>query len=335
VIAPQGSVRLQAAAAANSGRSVIEAVGIGKSFAGRPIVYGFSTRILRGDRLGIVGPNGAGKSTLLKLLTGELEPDTGSVRLGTNLEIARFDQDREQLDPDLTPWETLCPAGGDRVQVLGRWKHVVGYLRDFLFRDEQARQPVKALSGGERNRLLLARILARPSNLLVLDEPTNDLDLDTLDLLEETLADYGGTLLLVSHDRDFLDRLVTSTIVLEGDGRAVEHAGGYSDWLAQRPAAAAPKAQPAEKPRPAPRPRGFDAKLQRELDRLPDRIARAEAEVARVEGRLADAGLYARDPSGFARAAEELERLRGDLAALEERWLELEAQREAEAGAGR
>ncbi|HEX6013859.1 MAG TPA: ABC-F family ATP-binding cassette domain-containing protein [Geminicoccaceae bacterium] len=336
VIAPQGSVRLRATAGANSGRLVIEALGIGKSFAGRLIVRCFSTRILRGDRVGIVGPNGAGKSTLLKLLTGELEPDTGSVRLGANLEMARFDQNREQLDPDLTPWETLCPAGGDRVQVLGRWKHVVGYLRDFLFRDEQARQPVKALSGGERNRLLLARILARPSNLLVLDEPTNDLDLDTLDLLEETLADYAGTLLLVSHDRDFLDRLVTSTIVLEGDGSAVEHAGGYSDWLAQRPARADPKPQPAEKPRPAPRPRGFDAKLQRELDRLPDRIARAEAEVARVEVQLAEPRFYGRDPGSFAKAAGELERLRRELLALEERWLELEAQREATApGAGR
>ena len=336
VIAPQGSARLQAAAGATSGRLVIEALGVGKSFAGRPIVRAFSTRILRGDRVGVVGPNGAGKSTLLKLLTGELEPDAGSVRLGTNLGIARFDQNREQLDPDLTPWETLCPAGGDRVQVLGRWKHVVGYLRDFLFRDEQARQPVRALSGGERNRLLLARILARPSNLLVLDEPTNDLDLDTLDLLEETLADYAGTLLLVSHDRDFLDRLVTSTIVLEGDGRAVEHAGGYSDWLAQRPAPTAAKAQPVAKPRPQPRPRGFDAKLQRELDRLPDRITRTEAEIAEFEARLADPGLYARDPSGFARTAAELERRRGDLVALEERWLELEAQRDAaEAGAAK
>jgi ATP-binding cassette subfamily F protein uup len=329
VIAPQGSARLQAAAGVNSGRLVIEATGIARSFAGRPIVRGFSTRILRGDRVGIVGPNGAGKSTLLKLLTGELEPDAGSVRLGANLEIARFDQDRGQLDPDSTPWDTLCPAGGDQVQVLGRWKHVVGYLRDFLFRDEQARQPVRALSGGERNRLLLARILARPSNLLVLDEPTNDLDLDTLDLLEETLAGYAGTLLLVSHDRDFLDRLVTSTIVLEGDGRAVEHAGGYSDWLARRPAPTAGKPRPAEKPRPALRPRGFDAKLQRELDRLPDRIARTEAEIAGVEGRLADAGLYARDPAGFACATGELERMRRELTAMEERWLELETRREA------
>ena len=235
IIAPQGSVRLQAASGAVSGRLVIEADNIGKEFAGRPVLAGFSTRILRGDRVGIIGPNGAGKTTLLKLLTGELAPDTGSVRLGTNLEIARFDQHRAQLDPNQTPWEILCPHGGDRLEVMGQSRHVVGYLRDFLFRDEQARQPARALSGGERNRLLLAKILAQPSNLLILDEPTNDLDVDTLDLLEETLAGFGGTLLLVSHDRDFLDRLVTSTIVFEGGGRVAEYAGGYSDWLTQRP----------------------------------------------------------------------------------------------------
>jgi ATP-binding cassette subfamily F protein uup len=334
VIAPQGSAKLQAGTGAVSGRLVIEALRVTKRFGERTIVKDFGTRILRGDRVGIIGPNGAGKSTLLKLLTGELEPDSGTVRLGTNLEIARFDQHREQLDPEKTPWETLCPDGGDRVQVLGQSRHVVGYLREFLFREEQARQPVQALSGGERNRLLLAKILARPSNLMILDEPTNDLDMDTLDLLEETLADYQGTLLLVSHDRDFLDRLVTSTIVFEPGGRVVEYAGGYSDWLAQRPAqAAAPAVRPPEKLKAAPptRPRGFDAKLQRELDRLPERMGKVEAAIAAVEDRLADAGFYARDPAGFARATEELERLRHDLAALEERWLELETQREAAA----
>jgi ATP-binding cassette subfamily F protein uup len=332
IIAPQGSVRLQSASGAVSGRLVIEADGISKSFAGTPILHGFSTRILRGDRVGIIGPNGAGKTTLLKLLTGELAPDTGTVRLGTNLEIARFDQHRAQIDPNQTPWEILCPHGGDRLEVMGQSGHVVGYLRDFLFRDEQARQPARALSGGERNRLLLAKILAQPSNLLILDEPTNDLDIDTLDLLEETLAGYGGTLLLVSHDRDFLDRLVASTIVFEGRGRAAEYAGGYSDWLIQRPPPVATR-QPEPTPRaaPTPRARGFDARLQRELDRLPDRMAQAEAQVAQVEARLADVGLYARDPSGFARATDELERLRHDLAALEERWLELETQHEASA----
>jgi ATP-binding cassette subfamily F protein uup len=334
VIGPQGSVRMQASAGPLSGKVVIEALGLAKAFGGRPILSGFSTRILRGDRVGVIGPNGAGKSTLLKLLTGELEPDAGEVRLGTNLEIARFDQHRDQLDPDRTPWEILCPAGGDRVEVMGQWRHVVGYLRDFLFREEQARQPVRALSGGERNRLLLARILARPSNLLILDEPTNDLDLDTLDLLEGALADYAGTLLLVSHDRDFLDRLVTSTIVFEGPGKVAEYAGGYSDWLAQRPApqlaqTAAPPARP-KPPRPA---RGFDAKLQRELDRLPEKMARAEAAIAAAESRLSDPGLYARDPTGFSQLTDELERLRRDLAALEERWLELEEQRERAAAA--
>jgi ATP-binding cassette subfamily F protein uup len=336
VIAPQGSVKLHAATGTVSGRLVVEADRIAKRFGERTILEGFSTRILRGDRIGIIGPNGAGKSTLLKLLTGEIEPDAGTVRLGTNLEIARFDQHRAQLDPDRTPWEVLCPAGGDRVQVLGQSRHVVGYLRDFLFREEQARQPVRALSGGERNRLLLARILAQPSNLMILDEPTNDLDMDTLDLLEETLADYQGTLLLVSHDRDFLDRLVTSTIVFEDNGKVAEYAGGYSDWLLQRPAAVpSPARRPESVAKPkavAPaRPRGFDAKLQRELDRLPERMAKAEAAIAAVEDRLADAGLYARDPNGFTRATEELERLRHDLAALEERWLELETLREASA----
>jgi ATP-binding cassette subfamily F protein uup len=331
VIGTPGSVKLQATSGTMSGKVVIEAEHIAKSFDGRPVIGDFGTRILRGDRVGVIGPNGAGKTTLLKLLTGEMEPDRGLVRLGTNLEIARFDQHREQLDGERTPWENLCPAGGDRVQVQGQWRHVVGYLRDFLFREEQARQPVKALSGGERNRLLLAKILAQPSNLLILDEPTNDLDMDTLDLLEEALADYPGTLLLVSHDRDFLDRLVTSTIVFEGEGRLREYAGGYSDWLAQRPDPAPPtikRPQPAV-PKTAPRPRGFDGKLQRELDRLPDKIEKAQAEIAAVEERLADAGFYARDPAGFERATGELERHRADLSALEERWLELEMEREA------
>lgn len=221
---------------------------------------------------------------------------------------------------------------------MGQSRHVVGYLRDFLFRDEQARQPIRALSGGERNRLLLAKILAQPSNLLILDEPTNDLDVDTLDLLEETLADYAGTLLLVSHDRDFLDRLVTSTIVFEGGGRVAEYAGGYSDWLDQRPTAAAPPTKPAtptaRPPQVAPRPRGFDAKLQRELDRLPERMARVENEIAEVERQLDNSGLYARDPTGFARATQQLERLRHELTALEERWLDLETQRESTAASG-
>ena len=207
LIPPPGTVKLPTGMPFVSGRMVVEAEAIAKTYDERTVLQPFSTRILRGDRVGILGPNGAGKTTLLKLLTGELAPDAGTVRLGTGLEIARFDQHRAQLDPERTPWDILCPHGGDRVQVRGESRHVVGYLREFLFRDEQARQPVHALSGGERNRLLLALILARPANLLVLDEPTNDLDIETLDLLEEMLADHPGTLLLVSHDRDFVDRL--------------------------------------------------------------------------------------------------------------------------------
>jgi ATP-binding cassette subfamily F protein uup len=337
----QGVAEIRAEAGRASGRVVIEAKGVAKRFGGRAVVEGFSTRVMRGDKVGIVGPNGAGKTTLLRLLTGELAPDEGVVRLGANLELARYDQRREQLDPDATPWETLCPTGGDQIEVRGRFRHVVGYLREFLFREEQVRQPVKALSGGERNRLLLAKILARPANLLVLDEPTNDLDMETLDLLEEVLGGYEGTLLLVSHDRDFLDRLVTSTIAHEGrPGLWREYAGGYTDWLRQRPgpAPAGPaRAAPAPLPRPGPaaqRPRGLDAKLQRELDRLPERMARAQAGAAEAESRLADPGLYRRDPAGFERATAELERRRAELAALEERWLELEGMREAAEAAG-
>jgi ABC transport system ATP-binding/permease protein len=334
LIAQPGAVRLPTAAASMSGRMVIEAEAITKRFGDRAVIEGFSTRIMRGDRVGVIGPNGAGKTTLLKLLTGELAPDSGVVRLGTGLEIARFDQHREQLDPERTPWEVLCPHGGDRVLVQGQSRHVVGYLRDFLFRDEQARQPVKALSGGERNRLLLAKILAQHCNLLILDEPTNDLDIETLDLLEEMLADHAGTLLLVSHDRDFIDRLVTSTIVFEAPGQAREYAGGYSDWLRQRPTPIA--AQPGRVPTAAPRspaepgPRSFPTKLQRELDRLPDWIAAVEDQIRAVETELADPGLYARDPRAFANAGERLSGLRAQLATLEERWLELETLREAE-----
>ena len=334
LIPPPGSVKLPGGSPALSGRLVIEAEGISKSFGDRAVLQPFSTRILRGDRVGVLGPNGAGKTTLLKLLTGELAPDTGSVRLGTGLELARFDQHRAQLDPERTPWDILCPHGGDRVQVQGVSRHVVGYLRDFLFRDEQARQPVRALSGGERNRLLLARILAQPANLLILDEPTNDLDIETLDLLEELLADHPGTLLLVSHDRDFVDRLVTSTIAFEAPGVAREYAGGYTDWLRQRPAPQpAPLAAPTKSMKAAapPRPAAFPAKLQRELDRLPDRMAAVEADIAGRETVLADPGLYVRDPQAFARTTGELESLRSDLAALEERWLELESLRESQA----
>jgi ABC transport system ATP-binding/permease protein len=338
----QGSVKLGLDSGDVSGRLVIEAKGIGKSYGGRGIVNSFSTRILRGDRVGIIGPNGAGKTTLLRLLTGDLAPDGGELRLGTNLMPAYFDQHRTQLDGETTVWDSLTEGAGDTVNVRGTSRHVVSYLRDFLFEDRQAHSPVKSLSGGERNRLLLAKLLAKPSNLLVLDEPTNDLDMDTLDLLQETLADYEGTLLMVSHDRDFLDRLATSVIAVEGDGRIAEYVGGYSDYLRQRPApAAAPATKPApakptagrtnggERPRPATR---LSYKEQRELDDLPARLDSLHAELGSLEAEIADPGLYAKDSGRFARITEALERTRQALAEAEERWLELEMKREEAAG---
>jgi ABC transport system ATP-binding/permease protein len=334
-IRPQGRAKLSAAASDPGGRLVIDAQGIAKSFATpageRVILRNFSTRLLRGDRVGVIGPNGAGKTTLLKLLTGQMAPDCGTVRLGTNLEMLLFDQKRESLDPELSLWKTLAPSG-DSVMMRGEPRHVVAYLRDFLFEERQALQPVKSLSGGERSRLLLARLLARPSNLLVMDEPTNDLDLDTLDLLEEVLADYPGTLLLVSHDRDFLDRLVTSVIALEGDGRATEYPGGYSDYLRQRPAPPEPQPKKAP-PRPEPAPRGqrkerLSFKEQRELEELPGRLDALSAEIAALERRLAEPDFYGRDPKGFAAATARLGAATADRSAAEERWLELEEKRE-------
>ncbi len=331
----QGSVKLAVDAGDASGKLVIEAKTIGKAFDGREVVKDFSTRITRGDRVGLIGPNGAGKTTLLRLLTGDLAPDSGSVRLGTNLLPAVFDQHRTQLDPEATVWETLTDGSGDTVNVRGVPRHVIGYLRDFLFEDRQAHSPVKALSGGERNRLLLAKLLAKPSNLLILDEPTNDLDMDTLDLLEEMLADYDGTLLMVSHDRDFLDRLVTSVIAVEGDGRIDEYVGGCSDYLRQRPppaetaAAARPAAAKPDRPRPVVK---LSYKDQRELDELPVRLDQLHQDIARIEAALADPALYSRDAAGFAGLSQQLEDNRSALAAAEERWLELEMKREAMAG---
>ncbi len=336
---PEGRARLESHLAKGGGSLVIEALAMTKTLGERRILAPFSTRILKGDRVGIIGANGSGKTTLLNLLTGALVPDTGKVRLGTGLAVARFEQDRGSLDPQATPWSTLCPDGGDRIEVGGGSRHVVGYLRDFLFSESQARQPIAALSGGERNRLLLARNLARPSNLLVLDEPTNDLDLETLDLLEDLLADYRGTVLLVSHDRDFLDRIATSTIVLEGDGRAVEAAGGYSDALRQGcRIGGAVTTQPDPRPSvPSRDPRAIErrreagkasARLQRELDRLPDRIAEATSAVAALEARLGDPRLHTDQPQKAVRLADDLESARSALAALEDRWIELETQRE-------
>lgn len=326
-------VKLAVAAGEKSGQMVMEATKVCKSFADRPVVKDFSVRIQRGDRIGIIGPNGAGKTTLLRLLTGDLPPDSGTVQLGTNLEPSFFDQKRERLNPEATLWDTLTDGRGDNVWVRGEPRHVVGYLRDFLFSEAQARTPVKALSGGERNRLLLAKLLAKPSNLLILDEPTNDLDMDTLDLLEEVLADYDGTLLVVSHDRDFLDRLVSSTLVMEGDGTVGHYAGGYDDYLRQRgeatpqkPAAPPPQAaERKERPRTATK---LSYKEQRELDELPGRIDALAAKVADLEAKLSDSDLYSRDPDQFHRLTTTMDTAIADHTAAEERWLELESKRE-------
>ncbi len=334
---PQGGVRMNAAEADLSGRLVIVADDIVKAFGDRVVVRGLSTRIMRGDRVGIVGPNGAGKTTLLNLLTGVLPPDSGEVRLGTNLEIVTLDQRRDMLDPNQTLVQALAQGGGDTVRVGGQVRHVMSYMKDFLFGPEQANTPVGVLSGGERGRVTLARAFATPSNLMVLDEPTNDLDLETLELLQERLADYQGTVLLVSHDRDFLDRVVTSVIAFEGNGLWVEYAGGYTDMLAQRgPARAASPASPARakpvpaeaRPRPASSGRRMTFKDKHALETLPARIAGLEAEVAALSAELADPDLYARNPTRFAAATKALETAQAALSAAEEQWLTLEMLRE-------
>jgi ABC transport system ATP-binding/permease protein len=336
-----GSAKLAAATEDSRSRLVIEAEELTKSFSGadgtpRLLVKDFSTRIMRGDRIGIIGPNGAGKTTLVRLLTGQLEPDAGTVRVAKTINPAYFDQRRASLDPAKTLWNTLVPDGGDHVLVRGRPRHVVAYLRDFLFDERQAKTLVGSLSGGERNRLLLARTLAQPSNLLVLDEPTNDLDVDTLDLLQEVLDDYEGTLLLVSHDRDFLDRLVNGTFVLLGDGRVREYAGGYSDYLIQsqgdRPQPPRPRIAEKEKKSPE-APRSQRARMSyketRELETLGDEIERLTAERDALEARLADPTLYERDRAAFDEATRRIGDVRARLEAAEERWLELEMRREA------
>ena len=330
-----GLVRLEAAQADLSGRLVVEAAAISKSYAGRTIVRGFSTRIMRGDRVGVIGPNGAGKTTLLNILIGALPPDSGTVKLGTNLVAVVLDQRRETLDPEQTLASALTGGSGDTVSVAGQSRHVVSYMKDFLFHPEQARTPVGTMSGGERARLILARAFVRPSNLLVLDEPTNDLDIETLDLLQERLAEYPGTVLLVSHDRDFLDRVVTSVIASEGKGRWVEYAGGYSDMLVQRRAPASASPAPGERAppaRPAPpaasRPRRMSYSEQRALETLPARIASLQARVEELNGELADAGLYARDPDRFAAKTAALAAAHEELTAAEDQWLTLEMRRE-------
>ena len=341
---PEGLATLAAADSEASGKLVIEAKAIDKSYGELTVVSGFSTRIQRGDRVGLVGPNGAGKTTLLKMLIGELAPDAGTVRLGANLEIAALDQKRA-LDPTETLTHYLTDGRGDSLVVNGEQKHVVSYMKDFLFKPEQARTPVRELSGGERARLVLARILSRPANLLVLDEPTNDLDMETLDLLQELVSGYSGTVILVSHDRDFLDRTVTSIIAPQGEGRWVEYAGGYSDMLAQRGGEKlddrAPRQKKGEQPKkhadgPAAKnepAKKLSYKQKFALENLPKRMSEAEAKVVALEGRMADPSFYGRDPWGFQTVAAELDALRSDLAAMEEEWLELEMLREEIEGA--
>ncbi|MFL5233204.1 MAG: ABC-F family ATP-binding cassette domain-containing protein [Microvirga sp.] len=320
-----------------SGKLVVEAKAVSKSFDGKAIVRDLSLRVLRGDRLGIVGPNGAGKTTLLNLLTGSLAPDAGSVRLGANLRMAALDQRRESLTPDATVAETLTGGGGEWVEVGGQRKHVVAYMKDFLFAPEQARTPVSALSGGERNRLTIARALAQPSNLLVLDEPTNDLDLETLELLQELVADYPGTVLAVSHDRDFLDRVVTATLVAEGEGRWVEYAGGYTDMVRQRGSGVAAMVTKDTRPagrkaaaiaKPAASKRKLSFNERHDLGTLPARIADLQSLIADLQSALGDAGLYKRDPALFEKISAALASAQSDLWAAENRWLALEMLRE-------
>jgi ATP-binding cassette subfamily F protein uup len=334
-----GNAIITAGSATPSGALVIEAAGIGKSYDGRPIVSDFSIRIQRGDRIGIAGPNGSGKTTLINMLTGVLPPDKGSVRLGSTLAVATLDQHRDSLDPNVTVTEALTEGHGDTVMVNGNAKHVVSYMKDFLFASEQARTPLGKLSGGERGRLMLARVLAKPSNLLVLDEPTNDLDMETLDVLEEMLAEYPGTVLLISHDRDFLDRLVSGVIVPEGDGRWTEYAGGYSDMLAQRGAdlmreSSKPQARKVSREaasvttgaRPAKRRLTFSDK--HALETLPKTIAKLQTEIDELQVKLGDPQFYARDRAAFEKVTAALGELQLKIAAAEEQWLELEILRE-------
>lgn len=337
----QGTAEMALEAGPKSGRKVIEAEGLSKAFGGKPIVKDFSLKVQRGDRVAFVGPNGAGKTTLLKMLLGMEDPDAGKVQLGTNLEIALFDQTRDQLDGDSTLWENLTadPLLGisgkaDQVMVRGQPKHVVGYLKEFLFDERQARAPVRSLSGGEKARLLLARLMARSSNLLVLDEPTNDLDVETLDLLQELLDNYDGTVLLVSHDRDFLDRVATTTIAMEGNGRATAYAGGWSDYIAQRGplevSEKTEKAKPAKaKPKQESQPKdGLSFKEKHRLEALPGEIERLEAEIGKLQELMADPELFTREPVKFKKATEALVERQEKLAAAEEEWLLLEEKAE-------
>lgn len=340
MIRRQGTADLALETGQTSGRLVLEAKGISKSFEGRTILRPFDLRVLRGDRIAFVGPNGAGKTTLLKLLTGEIAPDSGTVRHGTNLEIAVFDQARATLDFSMTLWDGLVndpdmavSGRSDQVMVRGQPKHVVAYLKDFLFDEMQARAPIGSLSGGERARLLLARIMARPSNLLILDEPTNDLDVETLDLLQDILGDYDGTVLMVSHDRDFIDRVASTTIAFEGGGKVTAYAGGWSDYQAQKaeqgdqsdqrastPAAPAPKPPAAAKKAPS----ALTFTEKHRLDSLPGIIEQLEAEIGKLTDFLSDPNLFSSAPDKFRRASEALAQRQAALSDAEEEWLSLE-----------
>ena len=323
-----GEARMEIQEAERSGRLVIEAKTVRFGYADTPVIRDLSTMIMRGDRVGLIGPNGSGKTTLLRLLLGELQPQAGTVRHGTNLEVAYFDQLHAQLDDTKSVRENVRD-GADTVTINGRKKHIIGYLEDFLFTSQQAADPVSRLSGGERNRLLLARLFTKPSNVLVMDEPTNDLDIETLELLEDLLIEYPGTLLLVSHDREFLNNVVTSTLVLEGEGRVKEYAGGYDDWLLQRqPESPAPEPAPAKaKPArpPQERPRRLTYKEQRELETLPQRIEVLEAALGPLHQVMADPALYRQDPAEIIKTKNSLQSLEKDIAEAYRRWEELES----------
>jgi ATP-binding cassette subfamily F protein uup len=322
-----GQVEIRAQDAAPSGKLVFEAARVTHTFGSAPVIADFSARIMRGDRIGIIGPNGCGKTTLIKLLVGDLEPTSGEIRRGTNLLPAYFDQQREQLDPAASIMDNVTGGSGDTVIIDGQPRHVSGYLRDFLFPPERLHAPVSMLSGGERNRLLLARLFARPSNLLVMDEPTNDLDADTLELLEEMVANYAGTLLLVSHDRAFLDNVVTSTLVFEGRAQVNEYVGGYSDWLRQRKVAeAAPRASaPHEVARAPSKARRLSYKQQRELEAMPGKIQLLEAEQLRLQAAIADPALFHVNDGRGAAALERLRSLAAEIETAYSRWDALES----------
>lgn len=314
--------------AERSGKLVVEVENLGYAWEGDPVIKDFSTTILRGDKVGIIGPNGSGKTTLINLLLGRIEPQQGAVKLGTKLEVAYFDQLRGALNEDASVQDSLAD-GSDKVEINGTSKHVISYLQDFLFTPDRARQPVRSLSGGERNRLMLAKLFARPFNVLVMDEPTNDLDLETLELLEELLLEYQGTLLLVSHDRAFLNSVVTNTLVFEGQGRVVEYVGGYDDWVRQRAilvAASKPVVAPKNtKAKPKPKPAKLSYKDQRELDALPKRIEELDAELASAHAAVADPEFYQQDGAVIAEANQRLQQLQQELEQAYARWEQLES----------